>query len=73
MSQKTQRIYKSIMLVILTAAITFIITSVVMYNFSGKEKVKYITATDSIGKTFQTFRNFIEKNYLGEIDDSKML
>ena len=73
MSQKTQRIYKTIMLVLLTAAITFIITSVAMYNFSGKEKVKYITATDTIGKTFQTFRSFIEKNYFGEIDDSKML
>lgn len=73
MSQKTQRIYKTIMLVILTAAITFIITSIAMYNSLGKEKVKYITTTDSIGKTFQTFRNFIEKNYFGEIDDSKML
>ena len=73
MSEKTQRIYKTIMLVILTAAITFIITSIVMYNFSGEEKVKYITTTDTIGKTFQTFRNFIEKNYLGEIDDSQML
>ena len=59
MSEKTQRIYKTIMLVILTAAITFIITSIVMYNFSGEEKVKYITTTDTIGKTFQTFRNFI--------------
>lgn len=73
MSEKTQRIYKTIMLVILTAVITFIITSIVMYNFSGEEKVKYITTTDTIGKTFQTFRNFIEKNYLGEIDDSQML
>lgn len=73
MSQKTQRIYKTIMLVILTAAITFIITSVAIYNFSGKEKVKHITATDTIGRTFQTFRSFIEKNYLGEIDDSAML
>lgn len=73
MSEKTQRIYKTIMLVILTAAITFIITSIVMYNFSGEEKVKYITTTDTIGKTFQTFRSFIEKNYLGEIDDSQML
>ena len=72
MSGKLQRIYKGIMLVVLTAAITFIITSIVMYNSLGKENVKYI-ASDSIGKTFQTFRNFIEKNYLGEIDDTKML
>lgn len=73
MSEKTQRIYKTIMLVILTAAITFIVTSLVMYNVSGKESIKYIESTSSIGKTFQTFRNFIEKNYIGEIDDTQML
>lgn len=72
MSGKTQKIYKTIMLVVLTAAITFIITSVTMYNSLGKENIKYI-ASDSIGKTFQTFRNFIEKNYLGEINDTQML
>ena len=72
MSQKTQKVYKTIMLIILTAAITFIITSVGMYRILGSGNVKYI-ATDSIGRTFQTFRKFIEKNYLGEIDDSAML
>ena len=73
MSKKMQRIYKIIMLVLLTAAITFIITSVIIYNSLGKEKVKYITSNNSISKTFQTFHDFIEKNYLGEIDDEKML
>jgi len=72
MSEKRQRIYKTIMLVILTATITFIITSLTMYNISGKENIKYITS-DSISKTFQTFRKFIEKNYFGEIDDKQML
>lgn len=72
MSEKKQRIYKTIMLVVLTATITFIITSLTMYNISGKETVKYIES-DSISKIFQTFRKFIEKNYLGEIDDEQML
>ncbi len=72
MTKKTQKIYKTIMLVILTAAITFIITSIAMYNITEKGNVKYIVS-DSIGKTFQTFRKFIEKNYLGEIDDTQML
>ncbi len=73
MSQKTQKVYKIIMLIILTAAITFIITSVGMYHILGSGKIKYIATTDSIGRTFQTFRRFIEKNYLGEIDDDAML
>lgn len=73
MSQKIQKIYRALMLILLTSAITFIITSTAMYNISGKENTQNIMATDDIGKTFQTFRSFIEKNYLGEIDDEKML
>lgn len=73
MSEKMQRIYKTIMLVVLTAAITFIITSIAMNNILGKENIKYISTNSSIGRTFQTFRDFIEKNYLGEIDDTQML
>ena len=73
MLQKLQKRYRTLMLILLTSAITFIITSTAMYNISGKENTKNIVATDSIGKTFQTFRSFIEKNYLGEIDDEKML
>lgn len=70
--EKTQRIYKTIMLVILTAAVTFIITSMVMYNTLGKGTIKYI-ASDSVGKTFQTFRDFIQKHYLREMDEEAML
>ena len=69
---KKNNVYKIIMLVILTVAITFIITSIVMYNTLGKSNIKYI-ATDSIGRTFKTFHDFIEKNYIGEIDEEKML
>lgn len=70
--EKIQKIYKSIMLIILTAAITFIITSISMYQSLGKGTVKYI-ASDTIGRTFQTFHSFIEKHYLGEMDDNAML
>lgn len=70
--ERAQNIYKTIMLVVLTAVITFIITSITMYQPLGKETVKYMTR-DSIGKTFQTFRNFIEKHYIGEINDTQML
>ena len=69
---KKNKIYKIIMLVILTAAITFIITSIVMYNTLGKSGVKNVS-TDSVGRTFRIFHNFIEKNYIGEIDEDKML
>ena len=69
---KKNNVYKIIMLVILTVAITFIITSIVMYNTLGKNNVKYVS-TDSVGRTFKTFYNFIEKNYIGDIDEDEML
>ena len=69
---KKNNIYKIIMLIILTAAITFIITSIVMYNTLGKNGVKYVS-TDSVGRTFKVFHNFIEKNYIGDMDEDKML
>lgn len=69
---KLQKIYKSIMLVILTASITFIITSVVMYNQFGKTTVKFV-ASDNISRTFQMFRKYINEKYIGELDDDKML
>lgn len=71
-SEKIKRIYKAIMLVVLTATITFIITSIVMYNKYGKNNVNYIQ-TDSISKTFRMFRNYISQKYIGEINDEKML
>ena len=76
--EKLQRIYKAIMLIVLTASITFIITSVVMYNSIGdiQPKVIKVESTNNnngITKTFQTLRNFIEKNYIGEIDDNNLL
>lgn len=71
-SEKIQKIYKIIMLVVLTALITFLITTVMIYRNIGSGNIKYIT-TDSIGKTFQTFRKFIEQRYIGEIDDKAML
>lgn len=69
---KKNNVYKIIMLVILTVAITFIITSIVMYNTLGRNNVKYVS-TDSVGRTFKTFYNFIEKNYIGDIDEDEML
>ena len=72
-SEKLKRIYKAIMLIILTATITFIITSVVMYNkFQGITASKFI-AVDGTGRAFQTLRKYVDENYLYEADEKKML
>lgn len=67
-----QKIYKGIMLVILTAAITFIITSTIMYKEYGNKTTKYFVS-DSTSTTFKLFKNYIDQKYIGEIDEEKML
>ncbi len=73
--EKRQRIYKIIMLVVLTAVITFITTTLLMYQYVGKdEKVLQITSkTDNISATLASYRRIIDKKFLGEIDEEKML
>ena len=80
---KRQNIYKIIMLVILTATITFMLTTMIMYN-------KFVTSYGSIGiktntdgtssisttdlvKTLETFKTMIKQKYIGEVDEEKMV
>lgn len=75
-SEKVNKVYKTVMLIILTSLITFIITSVVLYNVFQNDAVKYVSVSESsseIANTLQTFRNFIEKHYIGDIDDTELL
>lgn len=75
-----QRIYKSIMLVIVTAIVTAIITTSIMYKTNLKnealssEKVENTQLTNSnIAYTLTNFKRIIDKYYLGEVDEQKLL
>jgi len=77
---KTQRIYKTIMLVFLVALITSLITSILVYKYGMPiNNIKYIISNDTnvdeniISKTLSNFREVIDKNFLGEVDDEKLL
>ena len=73
-SEKAQRIYKIIMLVFLTAIITFMITTITMYKIIGVTNVKYVsnnTNSDFTSK-LEYYNNFINKYYLYDIDEEKM-
>lgn len=73
-SNKRQSTYKIIMLILLTAVITFIVTSSVLYNTMGDSSTKYILSNKtSVDQKFEYYKSFIEKHYIGEIDDQKML
>lgn len=74
-TEKRQKIYKSIMLIVIVAIVTFLITTIYMYkNLENDGKYIYVTAKDdAISTTLASFRKLIDKKYLGEIDDDKML
>ena len=80
---KRQNIYKIIMLVILTATITFMLTTMIMYNKfvtsygsmgikTNTDGTSSISTTDLV-KTLETFKTMIKQKYIGEVDEEKMV
>lgn len=73
-SERAQKIYKIIMLIIITALVTFILTTVGLYNTFGGLNVKYISSGKSdIGEKISYYKQFIEKNYIYDFDENKMM
>ena len=80
---KRQNIYKVVMLVVLTATITFMLTTMVMYNkFStsygslGDKGTTTGTTTTSytdLVKTLETFKAMIKQKYIGEVDEEQII
>lgn len=75
-SEKRQRIYKTTMLVVLTVLITFLVTTLFMYQYmKNGEGTKYILVSNddsSIGADLAKYRAIIDQYYLGEIDEQKL-
>lgn len=75
MEEKKNRtkVYKIIMLVILVAFVTFIITSIGMYQYlTGDASLLPNSNSEDIASTLEKYRNIIDKYYLGDIDDEKL-
>ena len=69
--------YKIIMLVILVAFITFLITSIGMYQYFtndgfGKSLVAKSEANDELVNTLDQYRKIIDKYYLGDINEEDL-
>ena len=80
---KRQNIYKVAMLVVLTATITFMLTTMVMYNkfttsyISIGNKTNTTTGNTTIDsndlvKELEAFKTMIKQKYIGEVDEEKM-
>lgn len=72
--EKKQRIYKTIMLVVLVAVISFITATIMTYNkIGGETQTKYVVVgNNSASDTLTRLKSVVEKYYLGEFDENKM-
>ena len=62
------------MLIVLTALITFIITTVMIKNSNNGTSVKYVTSENTdLGAKFEYYKDFIKKYYIYDIDEDKMI
>lgn len=73
---RKQRVYKIVMLIILTAFITFMCTSILMHKMGliGQD-TKYVMipgSENSVATDISRIRETINKYYLGEIDEEKV-
>ena len=76
--EKRNNTYKYVMLIVVTALVTFLITAVGMYNYyvkteDGLAKTLVTTETTKLDKKIQLIREYLDKSYLGEITDEEKL
>lgn len=73
---KKQKIYKIIMLIFVTALITALVTTILVYNYVSNGKgVQYITIDSDNSKLsteISRFKKIIDEYYLGEVDEEKL-
>lgn len=68
------KVYKIIMLIIVVALITFILTTAYMYNkFSDTKKVIVSANNSKLNIKINNIKKVIEKDYLGEINEDKLI
>lgn len=74
---KGQKIYRTVMIIVITALITGIITTMLVYQkLTGTMDIKNIAASGNnsgLELTLSKIRATLEEKYIGTIDDEKML
>ncbi len=75
-SKKTNNIYKYTIIIIITAFITFILTSTFVYRFINNDERYYIknskTESSSLEQTLSYFREILDKKYIGQINEDEL-
>ncbi len=70
-NNQKNRMYKVTMLVILTAIITFMVTSIGMYNYFSNLTLSQ--DTDAISNKIEKVKRKLEEYYIGDFDTNKMI
>ena len=70
-----KKIYKTVMLIIVVSLITFILTTVVMYNkFSSlSDKNTVASGNAKLNSKINSIKKVLERDYLGEIDEEELV
>lgn len=74
-NEKFKKIYKTIMLIIVVALVTFIITSAFLYNKLGTSTYNISTVngiSSELIKKIYTIKSLIDKKYVSEVDETKL-
>ena len=76
-TSKGQKIYRVIMLIVITALLSSLITAIVvnerLTSSSSIDSIASGDGTTGIEKTLASIRTMLEKKYIGELDDEQML
>lgn len=73
-NDKLKRIYKSIMLIIVVAIITFVLTSALLYNKLGTSKYINLSGVNSeLIKKVVTLKTIFDSKYIGEISEQELI
>ncbi len=75
-NKKLQKVYKIIMLVVIVALLTFVVTTIL--NYDGAKK--YLISTDSslsfserLESAIETINELIEEKYMGEVEEDALI
>lgn len=71
---KRYKVYNVIMIIALTAFITFLITSICLYQYFTKGEVgkELVFSEESMDTTLKRYKSIIDKYFLGEVDEEKL-
>src|SRR5574344_2075441 len=77
--KKLQSVYKTIMVIVLTATITFLITAILMYKRMGSlyaltgNNTELTASETKLPSVLQEFKSILQKKYIGNLEEQNMI